>query len=122
MTAPSNDPVLWTARRLAMRLREAGIPYAMMGALAFHAYGARRMRDAVEVLLTPQGLDLFRQRLVGEHYEPVPERSRRFVERRSGTPMEAFLTGHSPGRRGPTPFAFPDPGEDSEEVAGACIL
>lgn len=80
------------------------------------------MKDAVEVLLTPEGLDHFRERFGGEHYESVPDRSRRFVERGSGTPMEVFLTGHFPGRRGPGPFAFPDPGEVGEEVGGACIL
>jgi hypothetical protein len=55
-----NDPVHQALRRLARRLDKAGIPYAVMGAMAVNFHGARRTTDDVDVLLTPKGLDQFR--------------------------------------------------------------
>lgn len=76
------DPVHQAMNRLARRLTGAGIPYAIMGAMAVNAYGARRTTDDVDVLLTPAGLRRFRAELVGKFYEATPERSRRFKERK----------------------------------------
>jgi hypothetical protein len=70
----------------------------------------------VDVLLTKEGLDRFRQEFVGKDYDPVPGKSRRFVESQSGTGVDVLLTGHYPGRGGPAPFAFPDPEQVSEEI------
>src|SRR6266404_8895976 len=67
-------------RRLARRLKKAGIPYAIMGAMAVNAHGAERTTKDVDVLLTPDGLERFRQEFVGEAYEQVEGRPRRFVE------------------------------------------
>src|ERR1700676_3108183 len=61
-------------RRLARRLNKAGIPYAIMGAMAVNAHGAERTTKDVDVLLTPEGLERFRQEFVGEEYEPVEGR------------------------------------------------
>src|SRR5436309_7200723 len=71
-------------RRLAQRLKKAGIPYAIMGAMAVNAHGAERTTRDVDVLLTPEGLERFRQEFVGNAYEQVEGRPRRFVERQSG--------------------------------------
>src|SRR5438105_10764981 len=71
-------------RRLARRLKKARIPYAIMGAMAVNAHGAERTTRDVDVLLTPEGLERFRREFVGEEYEPVEGRPRRFVERQSG--------------------------------------
>src|SRR5580700_4681946 len=78
------SPQHQTMRRLARRLKKAGIPYAIMGAMAVNAHGAERTTKDVDVLLTADGLARFKQEFVGAEYEPVKGRSRRFVERQSG--------------------------------------
>jgi hypothetical protein len=110
------DPVHQAMRRTARRLEKAGISYAIMGAMAVNAHGAERTTSDVDVLLTKEGLDRFRQEFVGKFYDPVPGRSRRFVERKSGVGVDVLVTGHYPGRGGPKPFALPHPDDASEEI------
>ena len=105
-----------TMRRLAKRLKKAGIPYALMGAMAVNAHGAERTTRDVDILLTPEGLERFRQEFVGEVYEPVEGRPRRFKERQSGVTVDCLITGLYPGLGKPGPFAFPDPVEASQEI------
>src|SRR6266481_2969635 len=66
-------------RRLARRLKKAGIPYAIMGAMAVNAHGAERTTKDVDVLLTSDGFERFRGEFVGDAYEQVEQRPRRFV-------------------------------------------
>jgi hypothetical protein len=110
------SPQHQTMRRLARRLKKAGIPYAIMGAMAVNAHGAERTTSDVDVLLTPNGLERFREEFVGELYEPVEGRSRRFKERQSGVQVDCLLTGRYPGSGKPGPFAFPDPAEAGQEI------
>src|SRR4051812_20200604 len=109
-------------RRLARRLKKAGIPYAIMGAMAVNAHGAERTTRDVDVLLTPEGLERFRQEFVGEEYEQVEGRPRRFVERQSGVTVDCLLTGRYPGSGKPGPLAFPDPTEASQEIEKVRVL
>src|SRR2546425_1188352 len=73
-----SDPVHLSMRRLAKRLERAGIPYAVMGAMAVNLHGARRTTDDVDVLLTKEGLDRFRKEVLPKFYKSVEGRSRRF--------------------------------------------
>src|ERR1700719_5216710 len=98
------SPQHQTMRRLARRLQKAGIPYAIMGAMAVNAHGAERTTKDVDVLLTPEGLERFRQEFVGEAYDPVEGRPRRFVERQSGVTVDCLVTGRYPGTGKPGPF------------------
>jgi hypothetical protein len=109
-------------RRLARRLKKARIPYAIMGAMAVNAHGAERTTKDVDVLLTPEGLERFRQEFVGDEYEQVQGRPRRFVERQSGVPVDFLVTGRYPGTGKPGPLAFPDPTEASQEIDKIRVL
>jgi hypothetical protein len=111
-----NDPVHQSLRRLAKRLEQAGIPYAVMGAMAVNLHGARRTADEVDVLLTPQGLERFRNEVLPVFYKPVERRPRRFEERESGVLLDCGVTGHHPGRGGLGPIAFPDPDNVGQEI------
>src|SRR5687768_8377735 len=53
------------AQRIAKRLSELGIPYAICGGLAVAAHGHRRVTSDVDVLLTPDGLKKFKERWLG---------------------------------------------------------
>jgi hypothetical protein len=108
-------PVQQTMRRLAEQLRQAGIPYAVMGGMAINAHGARRTTEDLDLLLTPAGLEQFRKQFVGTDYAQVPGRCRRFLDRTNNVSIDILVTGHHPGR-GNAPFAFPDPEQVSEEI------
>jgi hypothetical protein len=111
-----------TMRRLAKRLKMAGIPYALMGGMAVNAHGAERTTRDVDILLTTEGLERFRTEFVGELYEPVEGRPRRFVERQSGVTVDCLVTGRYPGSGQPGPIAFPDPAEASQEIDKIQVL
>lgn len=116
------EPVHETLQRLVSRLHRAGIPYAIMGGMAVSAHGYHQATDDVDVLLTSQGLDQFREQWVGVAYEQVPGRSRRLVDHHNGILVDVQITGHYPGWDGPVPFAFPDPQEASEEIDHVHVL
>jgi len=116
------SPQHQTMRRLARRLEKAGIPYAIMGAMAVNAHGAERTTRDVDVLLTPEGLQRFRRQFVGKEYEQVEGRPRRFVERQSGVTVDCLVTGRFPGTGKPGPLAFPDPTEASQEIEKIRVL
>jgi hypothetical protein len=103
-------------RRLVRRLERAGIPYAIMGAMAVNAHGAERTTSDVDVLLTKEGLERFRQELLPKFYKPIDKRPRRFEERKSGVPVDCLVTGMYPGSGQPGPLAFPDPETSSVEI------
>lgn len=111
-----------TMRRLAKRLEKAGIPYAIAGAMAVNAHDAERTTKDVDVLLTQDGLEQFRQRFVGKTYESVQGRSRRFTERQSGVQVDVLETGRYPGFRGAGPFPFPHPDEASETIENVRVV
>jgi hypothetical protein len=112
------DQVHKSLRRLVKHLQKAGISYAVMGAMAVNAHGARRTTDDVDVLMTRQGFDQFRALLVGHAYDQVPKRPRRFVDRKNGIAVDVLVTGLYPGTGKPGPIAFPDPDEASELMGG----
>jgi len=111
-----------TLRRLARNLNKAGIPYAIVGGMAVNAHGAERTTHDVDVLLTADGLEHFRQSFVGSDYEPVAGRPRRFVDRRNGVTVDILVTGRFPGTGRPGPIAFPDPADVSEVIKKIHVL
>src|SRR5262249_41569289 len=92
------------------------IPYAIMGAMAVNAHGAERTTRDVDVLLTAEGLERFREQFVGTDYDPVEGRPRRFVERQSGVTVDCLVTGRYPGSGQPGPRTFPDTTAASQEL------
>lgn len=115
-------PIYHAMRRLTDLLRQTGISYAIMGGMAVNLHGAERTTKDLDVLLTPEGLRLFRERLVGQEYDQVPGKSRKFVDRQHQVSVDILVTGHFPGHGEPAPFAFPDPGEASEEIHGTRVV
>ena len=110
------SPQHQATRRLARRLKKADIPYALMGGMAVNAHGAERTTKDLDILLTPAGLERFREEFVDEVYQQVEGRPRRFIERQSGVTVDCLVTGFYPGSGQPGPFAFPDPAEASLEI------
>jgi hypothetical protein len=99
-----------TLRRLAQRLNAEGIPYALLGGLALAEHGYPRLTEDIDLLLTPSGLERFRQRLVGRGYRPAFNGARKtFRDTETGVRIEIVTAGEYPGDGLPKPVAFPDP-------------
>lgn len=96
--------------RLTQRLDQVGIPYALLGGLALAKHGYPRLTEDIDLLLTPSGLLLFHQHLVGRGYRPAFRGAQKtFRDTRTGVRIEILTTGEYPGDGLPKPVAFPDP-------------
>ena len=60
------DAVHKTMQRVAKKLASKKIPYAVVGGMAVYAQGHRRATNDVDILLTPEGFEAFREMFVPE--------------------------------------------------------
>ena len=104
------DNDIWSSlRRVAHRLDELGIRYAVIGAMALFHHGYRRVTIDVDLLVTTEGLAAIHDRL-GELSCVRPDPNRRSIlDRATGVRFDFLITGRFPGNRQPQPVAFPDP-------------
>jgi hypothetical protein len=110
------DEVHKTMRRLARRLERAHIPYAILGGMAVNAHRYHRTTGDLDVLLTAEGFEEFRNRFVPKQYSKVEGFPRRFVDRVNDITLDVLVTGRFPGNGRPGPIAFPDPNEVREKI------
>lgn len=110
------DPVHQALRRIVKRLEKAGISYAIMGGMAVFAHGHHRATNDVDLLLTEQGFEEFRQRFVPKKYKPQEGRSRRFIDPKDEVSIDILIAGRYPGSGKPGPVAFPDPADVREVI------
>lgn len=112
-----------TLRRLARRLDDEAIPYALIGGMALAAHGFVRMTQDVDVLMSAQGLDQFRERCVGRGYAPAFQGAQKaFRDTETGVRIEIITTGEFPGDGKPKPVAFPDPALSSMQREGMRVI
>ena len=106
------------ARKLAARLDELGIPYAIAGGLAVTSHGHARVTTDVDVLITADGLRQFKEHSLGRGWvEKFPgARGVRDVE--FNTPVDFLVTGDIPGDGRSSSVRFPDPASVAEVRAG----
>jgi hypothetical protein len=99
-----------TLKRLATRLDRDDIPYAIIGAMALNLLGYARQTVAVDVLLSGEGLERFRDCFVGRGYIPAfPGAQKSFRDSDTGVRIDVIRTGEYPGDGKPKPVSFPDP-------------
>jgi hypothetical protein len=96
-------------RKLVRLLDGAGIPYAVIGAMALNEYGYRRVTVDVDILLTREGLDALRAHALGHGYVEKFPGSRGLRDTEHGVPIDVVLAGEYPGDGRPKPVRFPDP-------------
>src|SRR5205807_6559215 len=111
-----------TLRKIARRLDEIGIPYAIAGGMAMFFHGYRRFTEDVDILVTPEGLKEIHKQLEGLGYVPPFAGSKQLRDTESGVRVEFLTTGDYPGDGKPKPVAFPDPTECSIEIGGIHFL
>ena len=99
-----------TVRRLALRLEEEGLEYAVIGGMAVVEHGSRRTTEDIDILMRRETLDAFRERCLGRGYLPAfPGATQAFRDTASGVRIEVVVTGGYPGDGKPKEVAFPDP-------------
>ncbi|MBN9118346.1 MAG: hypothetical protein J0I06_04150 [Planctomycetes bacterium] len=111
-----------TLRRVARRLDELGISYAVAGGLALFFHGYRRFTEDVDILVTKGDLKLIHEKLEGRGYLPPFEGSKHLRDTDSGVKVEFLTTGEYPGDGKPKPVAFPNPADVRVESAGVWFL
>lgn len=110
------DRVHQTMRRVAQKLEEAGIPYAIVGGMAVNAHEHRRTTGDVGFLLTGEGLAAFVKSRLSHEFPRAAGRSRRFIDPQTGVNFDVVVTGLFPGSGRPGPIAFPDPAAVAELI------
>ena len=115
--------VFETMRRLAQRLDDQGIPYAVIGGMALAAHGYVRMTLDVNILLTPEGLARFREKLVGRGYvADFPGAPKSFRDAETNVKVKIITTGEFPGDGLPKPVCFPEPEGQTIEEDGVLAI
>jgi hypothetical protein len=113
-----DDPVHHTLRKIAAKLDELGIPYAVAGGMALGAHHFVRATVDVDILVNPEGLRAIHENLDGRGFVPPFSGSRNLKDVETGVRIEFVVQGQFPGDGKPKPVAFPDPNEAGEVING----
>jgi hypothetical protein len=97
------------AAAIARRLTEAGIDYAIAGAIALGEHGFKRLTVDVDVLVRREGLDRFKAEWLGRGYVDVRPGGKAVRDTVNNVKIDFLVTGDFPGDGKPKPVAFPDP-------------
>jgi hypothetical protein len=117
------EAVEQTIARLATRLAEEGIDYALVGGMALVAHGYVRFTNDVNLLTTADGLARVHERLVGRGYRPAFEGSRtKLRDTQTGIDIEFITAGEFPGDGKPKPVRFPHPKDVAVDRDGVRVI
>jgi hypothetical protein len=109
--------------RVSADLKERGIDYMVIGAVALMAHGYLRFTEDIDLVLTKEGLEAFHRELIGLGYAPAfPGARKRLRSTRDGVPIEVIVAGEYPGDGKPKPVSFPVPSDASVEIDGVRIV
>jgi hypothetical protein len=111
-----------TLTKLAAKLDEIGVPYAIAGGMALFFHGYRRFTEDVDVVVTAEGLRRIHEELEGRGYVPPFAKSKNLRDTETGVRIEFLITGQFPGDGLPKPVAFPDPAATQTVIDGARIV
>ncbi len=115
--------VYTTLRKLTQSLAREGIDYAIIGGMALVAHGYARFTQDVGVLMTPDGLNRFRQQLVGRGFTPAfTGATKMYRDPETGVAVEIILSGEFPGDGRPKSIRFPEPTAVSIDMEGIQVV
>jgi hypothetical protein len=109
-------------QKIAKRLDDLGIPYAVVGGMALFQHGLRRFTEDVDILVSKADLKKVHDKLEGLGYRPVHKHSKHLRDTELGVRIEFLTTGEYPGDGKEKPVAFPEPGPVSIEIDGVKYL
>jgi hypothetical protein len=105
-------------RKIARRLDELNVPYAVAGGMALFRHGFRRFTEDVDILVDRAALKTIHRELDGRGYLPPFAGSKNLRDTELGVKIEFIVTGDYPGDGRPKPVAFPDPAAVTVELEG----
>jgi len=103
------NSVYHALKKIAAKLEELQIPYAVAGAMALNAHGFQRATMDVDLLVTQEGLKKVHAALEGLGYLPPFKGSKHLRDTEHGVRIEFLIAGQFPGDGKPKPVAFPNP-------------
>jgi hypothetical protein len=106
-----SSPVQAAAAQIAHLLSEMKIDYAIAGALCLAAHGVVRATEDVDVLITREGLERFKQAWLGRGYVDVRPGGKAVRDTLNGVKVDFLLEGDYPGDGKPKPVRFPSPAQ-----------
>src|SRR5262245_33696917 len=101
------SPVHRAAEELARRLEEAGIDYAIAGALSLGFHGYERLTEDVDIIVTREGLERFKADWLGRGYVNVRPGGKAVRDTVNNVRIDFLLTGEFPGDGKPKPVVIP---------------
>lgn len=107
-----------TLQRIAHRLDELGIPYAVAGGMALYAHGYHRFTDDVDILMTREDLQRMHEELDGRGWTRPFSTSKNLRDAQTGVRIEFLVSGGFPGDGKPKPVQFPEPANVAVEIDG----
>lgn len=112
-----------TLAQITSDLKEHGIDYMVIGAVALLAHGYPRFTEDIDLVLTPEGLEVFHRELIGLGYVPAfPGAKKRLRSTKDGVNIEVMTSGEYPGDGKPKPVTMPEPALASIEIDGMQIV
>ncbi len=109
--------------RLVGELDENGLDYAVIGGMALVAYGYRRFTEDIDILMTREALQIFRDSLLGRGYLPAfAGATKSFRNTQTGVRIEIVTSGEYPGDGKPKAVKFPDPSEARIQKEGLWLI
>jgi hypothetical protein len=108
-----------TLTRLSADLKQHGIDYMVIGAVALLAHGYPRFTEDINLVMTAEGLEKFHEELIGLGYAPSYAGARkRLLSTIDNVTIEVMTSGEYPGVGRPKPVRMPIPASASEEIDG----
>ncbi|MBI3467871.1 MAG: hypothetical protein HY000_33095 [Planctomycetes bacterium] len=87
------NAVFAALRKIAKRLDELGVPYAVIGSMAFFRHGLRRFTEAVDVLVLKSDLRKIHRTLADTGYVRVHRYSKNLRDAELGVRIVFYTTG-----------------------------
>lgn len=108
-----------TLLRLVKDLKDHDINYIVIGGIALNSYGYCHFTEDIDLILTSEGLEKFRTKLVGEGYRSAFNgATKEFRTMRENVTVKIFTNEEFPGDGEPKPVKFPNPAENDFEIDG----
>jgi hypothetical protein len=112
-----------TLRRVTKDLENHQIDYSVIGAVALNQHGYRRFTEDIDLLLTTEGLEKFRDQLIEKGYRPAFEgATKKFRTTQEDVTVEITTSGEFPGDGKARSIRFPHPNENQIEIEGVKTL
>jgi len=111
-------PAFATLLKMAKRLRELNISYAVTGDMAMFFHGLERSTDVLELLVSRESLGEIHQRVTGLEFAASGYGTKDIRDKVNGVTVKFIITGDFPGDGRRKPVVNPDPFEASIEKDG----